>query len=34
VQLRKMPFGNPGALSPEEVDTFKRWYEGGASVTP
>ena len=34
VQLRKMPFGNPGALSVEEVDTFKRWYEGGATVTP
>ncbi|WP_367065367.1 urate hydroxylase PuuD [Oryzisolibacter sp. LB2S] len=34
VQLRKMPFGNPGALSSEEVDTFKRWYEGGAPVTP
>ncbi len=34
VQLRKMPFGNPGALSAEEVDTFKRWYEGGATVTP
>ncbi|MHA7601630.1 urate hydroxylase PuuD [Alicycliphilus sp. T452] len=34
VQLRKMPFGNPGALSAEEVDTFKRWYEGGAPVAP
>ena len=34
VQLRKMPFGNPGALSADEVDAFKRWYEGGAPVTP
>ncbi len=34
VQLRKMPFGNPGALSGEEVDVFKRWYEGGAPVSP
>ena len=33
VQLRKMPFGNPGALS-VEVGTPKRWYEGGAPVTP
>jgi uncharacterized membrane protein len=30
VQLRKMPFGNPGALTDAERDTFKRWYEGGA----
>lgn len=30
VQLRKMPFGNPGALSDAERDTFKRWYESGA----
>ncbi|HRO80521.1 MAG TPA: urate hydroxylase PuuD [Alicycliphilus denitrificans] len=34
VQLRKMPFGNPGALTDEERDTFKRWYEGGAPVAP
>ncbi|MBS0469207.1 MAG: urate hydroxylase PuuD [Proteobacteria bacterium] len=34
VQLRKMPFGNPGALSADEVNTFKRWYDGGAPVAP
>ena len=34
VQLRKMPFGNPGALSEEERGVFKRWFEGGAPVTP
>ncbi len=34
VQLRKMPFGNPDALTSEEVDLFKRWYEGGAPVAP
>lgn len=34
VQLRKMPFGNPGALSDEERETFKRWYEKGASIAP
>lgn len=33
VQLRKMPFGNPGALSDEERDAFKQWFEKGA-VTP
>ena len=32
VMLRKMPFGNPGALSAEERDLVKRWYEGGAPV--
>ena len=32
VQLRKMPFGNPDALSARQVDMFKRWYEGGAHV--
>ncbi|MBN9329243.1 MAG: hypothetical protein ABT03_05960 [Comamonas sp. SCN 67-35] len=32
VQLRKMPFGNPDALTPAQVDMFKRWYEGGAHV--
>ncbi|MEG1770325.1 MAG: urate hydroxylase PuuD [Comamonas sp.] len=32
VVLRKMPFGNPGALSDAERDLVKRWYEGGASV--
>ena len=30
VQLKKMPFGNPGALSEEERGVFKRWFEGGA----
>jgi uncharacterized membrane protein len=32
VQLRKMPFGNPGALSEDERGMVKRWYESGASV--
>ena len=32
VQLRKMPFGNPGALSDDERGMVKRWYESGASV--
>ncbi|MDR0214023.1 MAG: urate hydroxylase PuuD [Comamonas sp.] len=32
VQLRKMPFGNPGALSEDERNLVKRWYESGASV--
>jgi uncharacterized membrane protein len=32
VQLRKMPFGNPGALSAEERDSFKQWFESGAPV--
>lgn len=32
VQLRKMPFGNPGALTEDERDLVKRWYESGASV--
>ncbi|MNR49467.1 hypothetical protein D3C85_1688430 [compost metagenome] len=32
VVLRKMPFGNPGALTAEERDLVKRWYEGGAPV--
>lgn len=32
VQLRKMPFGNPGALSDDERNMVKRWYESGASV--
>jgi len=32
VVLRKMPFGNPGALSDAERDLVKRWYEGGAPV--
>lgn len=34
VVLKKMPFGNPGVLTPQEVDIFKRWYEGGAPTTP
>ena len=34
VQLRRMPFGNPGALSAEERDLFKRWYQAGAPVAP
>ena len=32
VVLRKMPFGNPQALSADERDLVKRWYEGGAPV--
>ncbi|MBS7778055.1 urate hydroxylase PuuD [Acidovorax sp. CCYZU-2555] len=32
VVLRKMPFGNPGALSDAERDLVKRWYEGGAPI--
>ena len=32
VQLRKMPFGNPGALNDDERSMVKRWYESGASV--
>ncbi|MEG0149491.1 MAG: hypothetical protein RR701_08905, partial [Comamonas sp.] len=32
VQLRKMPFGNPGALSDDERNLVKNWYESGASV--
>ncbi len=32
VVLRKMPFGNPGALTAEDRDLVKRWYEGGAPV--
>ncbi|MEG2999376.1 MAG: urate hydroxylase PuuD [Comamonas sp.] len=32
VQLRKMPFGNPGALSDEERSSFKQWFESGAAV--
>ena len=28
--LRKMPFGNPGALSDAERDAVKQWFEGGA----
>ena len=32
VLLRKMPFGNPQALTAEERDLVKRWYEGGATV--
>ena len=32
VQLKKMPFGNPGALSEDERNLIKTWYESGASV--
>ncbi len=32
VVLRKMPFGNPGALTDDERSLVKRWYEGGAPV--
>ena len=32
VLLRKMPFGNPGALSDSEREAFKRWFEAGAVV--
>jgi uncharacterized membrane protein len=32
VQLRKMPFGNPGALTEDERNLIKRWYESGAPV--
>ena len=32
VQLRKMPFGNPGALTDEERNSFKQWFESGAAV--
>ncbi|KGH28168.1 urate hydroxylase PuuD [Comamonas testosteroni] len=32
VQLKKMPFGNPGALSEDERNLIKTWYESGAAV--
>ena len=32
VQLRKMPFGNPGALSDDERNMIKQWYESGAAM--
>ena len=32
VQLKKMPFGNPGALTEDERNLIKNWYESGASV--
>ncbi|QXZ09614.1 urate hydroxylase PuuD [Comamonas sp. Y33R10-2] len=32
IQLRKMPFGNPDALSGEERKLIKTWYESGAAV--
>lgn len=32
VQLKKMPFGNPGALSEDERSLIKTWYESGAAV--
>lgn len=30
VLLRKMPFGNPGALTDAEREAFKQWFENGA----
>ncbi|MEZ2739579.1 urate hydroxylase PuuD [Comamonas jiangduensis] len=30
VLLRKMPFGNPGALSDDERAAFQQWFESGA----
>jgi len=32
VVLRKMPFGNPGALSDAERAVFSQWFESGAVV--
>jgi uncharacterized membrane protein len=32
VMLRKMPFGNPGALSDAERASFKQWFESGAPI--
>ena len=32
VLLRKMPFGNPGALNDAEREAFKAWFEGGAKI--
>lgn len=32
VLLRKMPFGNPGALGDAERDAFKSWFEDGAKI--
>ena len=32
VQLKKMPFGNPAALSDDERNLIKTWYESGAAV--
>ncbi|WP_027013913.1 urate hydroxylase PuuD [Comamonas composti] len=34
VQLRKMPFGNPDALSQEERQMIRQWFESGARVGP
>lgn len=34
VQLRKMPFGNPGVLSDADRALVQRWYETGAQVAP
>jgi uncharacterized membrane protein len=34
VILKKMPFSNPDGLSADERDQIKRWFEGGASMTP
>jgi len=32
VQLRKMPFGNPGALNDAERSIIQHWFEAGAAV--
>lgn len=32
VLLRKMPFGNPGALSDTEREAIKQWFENGAAL--
>lgn len=32
VTQRKMPFGNPNALSDDERNLVKSWFESGASV--
>jgi len=32
VELKKMPFGNPGALTEAQRQAFKRWYEAGAPI--
>ena len=34
VQLHRMPFGNPDALSEAERAAFKRWFEAGAPLSP
>jgi len=34
VELKKMPFGNPGALNETQREAFKRWYQEGAPIAP